>query len=67
MAAHPVIFCAYSLQANYDLGTAKSNLQKMDEVARILRQKCGLPENWMPDGVELDQVRWWMVEWCVRK
>ena len=32
-------------------------MQKLDEVARILRQKCGLPEDWMPDGLALDQVR----------
>ena len=41
---------------NFDLSTAKSNMQKLDEVARILRLKCGLPDDWMPDGIRLDQV-----------
>ena len=41
---------------NFDLSTAKSNMQKLDEVARILRLKCGLPDDWMPDGIHLDQV-----------
>ena len=41
---------------NFDLSTAKSNMQKLDEIARILRLKCGLPDDWMPDSIRLDQV-----------
>ena len=51
-----MLYRLYPSKMNFDLSTAKSNMQKLDEVARILRQKCGLPDDWMPDGIHLDQV-----------